>query len=93
LTRFLHILTVKRGKLGSGVMPEVLPTRGVNRWYQVTRSGSNEPWQVFAERYFDSKSEAFAYWESRSAELGYDRVCRPLHSHEDPVIWAVCIDP
>ena len=74
-------------------MPQVLPTQGVNRWYQLRRPPSNEPWYFFAERYFDSEQEAFAYWEQRCGELGLDRVHRPVPSHENPLVWAVCIDP
>ena len=55
-------------------IPEVLPTFGVNRWYSVRRSGTNEQWHVFAEKYFDSEAEAVHYWESRSGTLGFDRV-------------------
>jgi hypothetical protein len=72
---------------------EVLPSSGVNRWYQVRRSGAGAHLLVFAERYFDSEADAFEYWERRSADLGADRVNRPVRSHEDPLVWAVCIDP
>ena len=74
-------------------MPEVLPTHGVNRWYRLRRPLSDELWHFFAERYFDSEQEAFAYWEQRRSELGPDRVHRPVPSHENPLVWAVCIDP
>jgi hypothetical protein len=74
-------------------MPQVLPTGNVNRWYQLRRPLSDDVWHFFAERYFDSEQEAFAYWEQRRSELGPDRVHRPVPSHENPLVWAVCIDP
>jgi hypothetical protein len=74
-------------------MPQVLPTGRVNRWYQLRRPLSDEVCHFFAERYFDSGQEAFAYWEQRQSELGPDRVHRPVLSHENPRVWAVCIDP
>ena len=74
-------------------MPEVLPTSTVNRWYTLRRPGSNEQWLFFAERYFDSKAEAFAYWEQRSDEVGFSRAPHPVRSHENREVWAVCIDP
>ena len=74
-------------------MPQVLPTNDVNRWYQVRRGTDHETCLFFAERYFDSESDAFEYWERRTSELGFERVHRPLASHENPRIWAVCILP
>ena len=74
-------------------MPQVLPTVSVNRWYQLRRPPGGELWHFFAERYFDSEQEAFAYWEQRGSELGLDRVHRPVPWHENGFVWAVCIDP
>ena len=77
-------------------MAEVLPSSRVDRWYQVRRSGTDQaqdPVLLFAERYFDREAEAFDYWERRMCEVGPDRVHRPVRSHEDPHVWAVCIDP
>ena len=74
-------------------MSQVLPTQTVNRWYRLRRPLSDESWHFFAERYFDSEQEAFAYWENRRSELGHDRVHRPVPSHENAFVWAVCIDP
>ena len=74
-------------------MPQVLPTQTVNRWYRLRRPHSDEPGYFFAEQYFDSEQEAFAYCEHRRGELGPDRVHRPVPSHESPLVWAVCIDP
>ena len=74
-------------------MQQVLATQSVNRWYQRRRPPTNHPWHFFAERYFDSEQEAFAYCEQRRSEIGPDRVHRPVPSHENPLVWAVCIDP
>jgi len=74
-------------------LPEVLPARGVNRWYRLHKEDKRQTWDFFAERYFDSKPEAFVYWEQRAKELGFERVHRPVPSHENPSVWAVCIVP
>ena len=73
-------------------MPEVLPSHSVNRWYRVYRSDTKTHADVFAEKYFDSEAEAFGYWQNRSATLGFDRVNRPVRSHENRAVWAVCVD-
>ena len=86
-------MDTRAGTVISITMSEVLPTHGVNRWYRLRRPLSDELWHFFAERYFDSEQEAFAYCEQRRNELGPDRVHRPVLSHEDPLVWAVCIDP
>jgi hypothetical protein len=72
-------------------MPQVLPTRSVNRWYELRRPHSDQLFHFFAERYFDSEQEARAYWQQRRRELGLYRVHRPVPSHENPLVWAVCI--
>ena len=74
-------------------MPQVLPTQTVNRWYRLRHPVTDEASDFFAERYFDSEQEAFMYWEQRGSELGADRVHRPVPSHENASVWAVCIDP
>ncbi len=74
-------------------MSVVLPGSRVNRWYEVTRPGTRQPWYFFAERYFDSATEALAYRDRRAAELGFDRVHEPVPSHENPGVWAVCVLP
>jgi hypothetical protein len=74
-------------------MPEVVPTHGVNCWYRLRRRPGDELCDFFEERYFDSEQEALSYWEQRESELGPERVLRPLPSRENPLVWAVCIDP
>ena len=73
-------------------MPQVLPKSDVNRWYWLA-IGGNTPADFFAERYFDVHSEALTYWQQRCDELGIERVHRPVPSHENPQVWAVCILP
>ena len=67
-------MDTRAGTVTSITMPEVLSTHGVNRWYRLRRPLSDELWHFFAERYFDSEQEAFAYCEQRRNELGSDRV-------------------
>ena len=74
-------------------VPEVLPTRDVNRWYRLPQEGASCSGDFFAERYFDSENEALAYWQKRAEELGFERVHRPVSAHENPAVWAVCIVP
>ena len=64
-------------------MAQVLPTQTVNRWYRLRRPLSDKVWQFFAEWYFDSEQEAFAYWEQRRNES--KRKVRPLN------VWSIDI--
>jgi hypothetical protein len=70
-------------------MPE-LPPR--NCWYRIKWRGERQQ-PAWAEKYFDNHSEAFDYAERRRLEHPTGRVSSPVHSHEAPAIWAVCVDP
>jgi hypothetical protein len=74
-------------------MPQVLPGNNVNRWYRLPLARNAQLADWFAERYFDSHSEALAHWQQRCDELGFNRVHRPVPSHENRAVWAVCILP
>ena len=71
----------------------MLPGNNVNRWYRLPLGGDGQMTDWFAEHYFDSHSEALAYWHQRCDELGSNRVYRAWPSHENQVVWAVCIEP
>ncbi len=73
-------------------MPQMLPRNNVNRWYRLPLPGDAQKADWFAERYFDSHSEALAYWHQRCDELGFNRVYPPRPSHENQAVWAVCIE-
>jgi hypothetical protein len=73
-------------------MPETSPDRR-NRWYRVKWADERQLQPAWAEKYFDTHSEAFDYFERRRAEHPTGRVHRPIQSQEKPVVWAVCVDP
>jgi hypothetical protein len=73
-------------------MPELFPNRR-NHWYRVKWPGEVQLKSAWAEKYFDTYLEAFDYAEPRRAEHAAGRVSRPLHSHEAPTAWAVCVNP
>jgi hypothetical protein len=74
-------------------MPELLPAHSVNRWYRLRWPGDLQPSEVWAEKYFDAHDDALRYFERRQVELSPRQVHMPIHSHEDPGIWVVCVEP
>lgn len=73
-------------------VPEV-PPLSRNRWYQVRWPGDFDSSLAWAEKYFDDRNEAYSYSERRETEVSPRRVHMPVPSHEDPKIWAVCVEP
>jgi hypothetical protein len=73
-------------------LPELPPDRR-NRWYRVKWPGERQLQPAWAEKYFDTHTEAFDYSECRRAQHPTGRVHRPLHSQEKPDAWVVCVDP
>jgi hypothetical protein len=73
-------------------MPEVSATRR-NRWYRVRWADERQLKPAWAEKYFDTFAEAFAYYELRRAEHPTGRVHRPVQSQEAPMAWVICVDP
>jgi hypothetical protein len=73
-------------------LPEVSPDRR-NRWYPVSWPNERRLKPAWAEKYFDTHTEAFDYFEQRRAEHPTGRVQRPIQSQEKPDVWAVCVDP
>lgn len=73
-------------------MPEVAASLH-HRWFRIRWPGQKETTYAWAEKFFDSRTEAFDYYERRLAEHPAGRVHPPLASHEDAAVWAVCVDP
>lgn len=71
-------------------MGELNP-EGRRRWY--ARPGKREGSCLWAQRFFSSHHEAYAYYEQEVERIGPDRVYLPVRSPEDPNVWAVCVDP
>ena len=73
-------------------MPE-LSSSARNRWYRVKWPDERQLRPAWAEKFFDTHIEAFDYYEYRLTKHPTGRVHRPVHSHEKPAAWAVCVDP
>ena len=64
-----------------------------NRWSRAKWPDERQLQPAWAEKYFDTHSEAFAYAQRRRLEHPTGRVSRPVQSPEKPAAWAVCGEP